>query len=313
MATSNSYDFSISTTQIIDDAHEICGLYTAGETLPSDDFAIALRKLNMMVKMWAAKGHHICGIVDATLFLVKDTASYSLGSTGTHCTSSYVKTTLSTAEETSSTSLGLTAFAGMSASDNIGIVLDDGTIHWTTISGAPGSTTTIATGLASAAASGNVVFTYTSKIQRPLRIVEGTVFRRDKSDNDTPLNITSRRDYAMISDKTSSGKSNQWWYDQTLTNGTIRIWPVHDLVTDVIKFGAEILFQDFDVAADTPDFPIEWGEVISYGLADRIAAGSNAVSGNDKARIHALAEQKIEEAWMFNREDGSVFFQPEVR
>lgn len=310
MPSSGSYDFSISTTQIIDEAHEICGLYTAGETLPADDFAIALRKLNMMVKMWAAKGHHICGIVDATLFLSVGTTSYSIGSTGTHCTASYVQTTLSTDEATSSTSIGLTAFAGMTASDNIGIVLNNGTIHWTTISGAPGATTTIATGLASAATAGNVVFTYTSKIQRPLRLIEGTVFRRDINSKDTPLNITSRRDYAGIVDKSSSGKSNQWWYEPTLTNGTLKIWPTPDLATDVVKFSAEILFQDFDVAADTPDFPIEWAETLAYGLADRIAIGSQAMSRADKAIIQALAEQKLEEAWTFNREDGSIYFQP---
>ncbi len=124
-----------------------------GEAITGARSASCSLRLNLMIKAWMANGAKLWAMKQATLFLTVGTASYSLGATGTHCTNTYVQTTLSTAEASGSTSLGLTAFAGMAASDNIGIVLDDGTIHWTTISGAPGSTTTIATGLASAAAS----------------------------------------------------------------------------------------------------------------------------------------------------------------
>jgi len=312
VATSNSVDFSISRDDIITDALEMLGEGAEGEAISGDRMDACSRRLNMMVKAWMANGAKLWAMRQATLFLTVGTASYSLGATGTHCTDTYVQTTLSTAEATSSTSLGLTAFAGMSASDNIGIVLDDGTIHWTTISGAPGSTTTIATGLASAAAAGNVVFTYTSKINRPQRIDTESAYWRSSATQDTPVKIISRSEYAQLSNKTSEGKIVQAFYDPQLTNGTLYVWPTPDSSSDVLRFWYERILEDFDAAANTPDFPIEWAEALTYGLADRLAP-SAGVSLQERAYFKQLADEKLAICMGYDRENASTFFQPDLR
>lgn len=310
MTTSGSVNFTLNRDDIITDALEDIGVIGAGDTPVADDIDACARKMNMMVKAWMARGVHLWAIDEATLFLGVGTASYSLGATGTHCTNTYVQTTLSTDEATSSTSIGLTSATGMSASDNIGIVLDDGTIHWTTISGSPGSTTTIATGLASAASSGNVVFAYTSKINRPQRIL--SAYRRNIDGIDTPISPASRQEYSDLSNKSTQGKTNKFFYDPQLTNGVLYAWPTPDLATDVIRFWYERPLEDFDAATDNPDFPIEWAEAICAGLVYRIAPKY----GKSLAEINFYkneAEEKLQIALGFDREDVPVTFQMDMR
>ena len=122
MATSGSTDFSVTRDDLITDALVMVGELGDGEPVSADRLITCTRRFNLMVKAWMARGAKLSAMKLATLFLSPGTASYLLGSTGTHCTNTYVQTTLSTAEATSSTSLGLTSFTGMAASDNIGIV-----------------------------------------------------------------------------------------------------------------------------------------------------------------------------------------------
>jgi hypothetical protein len=255
-------------------------------------------------KLWAMK--------QATLFLTAGTANYLLGATGTHCTNDYVQTTLSTAEALGSTSLGLTAFAGMAASDNIGIVLDDGTIHWTTISGAPGATTTIAVGLASAAAAGNVVFTYTTKINRPQRIDTEAAYWRSSATQDTPVKLISRAEYAQLSNKTTRGKIVQAFYDPQLINGNLYLWPTPDSASDVLRFWYERILEDFDASTDTPDFAIEWGEALILGLASRMAPSSGMPMG-ERQDLERRAENSLLIAHGYDRENVSMLCQPDLR
>jgi len=310
MSTSGSVNFTINRNDIIRLALEEVGAVNPEESLNAADVSSCSTRLNLMLKAWMAQGVHLWALKEATLFMEVGTASYSLGATGTHCTNTYVHTTLSTDEATSSTSLGITSYTGMSASDNIGIVLDDGTIHWTTISGAPGLTTTIATGLASAASSGNVVFAYTSKINRPQRIL--SAYRRSIDNTDTPLQIISREEYASLSSKLVQGTPVQLFYDPQLTNGVLYVWSAPSLATSVIRFWYERVLEDFDASTDNPDFPIEWGEALYYGLADRIAK-TYGLSLPERAALKAEAAAKLEAAIGYDSEDVPTFFQFDSR
>ena len=310
MATSGSVNFTMSRDDIITDVLETLGVKNPNSPAKAADVVSCARKLNMMVKSWMKTGHHLWAMSEGTLFLEVGDAAYSLGATGDHCTNTYVHTTLSTAEATSSTSLGLTAFAGMSASDNIGIVLDDGTVHWTTISGAPGATTTIATGLASAAAAGNVVFTYTTKINRPLRVI--SAYRRDIDNIDTPLEIIARTDYADLSNKFSTGSAVQVFYNPQLTNGILSVWPAPNIATDVIRFWYERPLEDFDASTDNPDFPIEWAEAICAGLAYRMGS-SYGLSASAISSFRDYAMLTLDSAVGFDKEEAPVFFQVDSR
>lgn len=312
MSTSGSVDFSISRSDIIKDALTMIGEVDPDETVTGNRDASASRRLNLMVKAWMAQGAKLWAMRQATLFLSVGTASYSLGATGTHCADSYVQTTLFTDEAQGSASLSLASTTGMAASDHIGIVLDDGSIHWTTISGAPGAPTVIASGLAGAASSGNVVFTYTSKINRPQRIDTDSAFRSTVAGQDTPVTIISRAEYARLANKSAEGKPIQAFYDPQLTNGVLHVWPTPDDATEVVKFWYERLLEDFDSIANTPDFPIEWGEALVYGLADGLAPSAR-IPLAERQWIKSEAAQKLAIAMGYDRENASTFFQPDLR
>lgn len=314
MATSGSVDFAITRDQIIQAAAAEIGVLAEGETPSANlvtDFSL---RLNSFTKSLMARGAKLWAMKQATLFLEVGTGEYSLGSTGDHCTNTYVQTTLSADAALAAVSISLTSTTGMSASDNIGIVLDDGSIHWTTISGAPGAPTTIASGLASAATSGNVVFTYTTKINRPQRIDTESAYWSSSTGNDTPIRLVDRSEYARMTNKTTQGKIVKAFYDPQLTNGTLRVWPTPDNSTDVLKFWYERILEDFDAASNNPDFAIEWAEALILGLATRMAPSyvQKDMSVNERNELKNRADEALALAMMYDRENASTFFQPEM-
>jgi hypothetical protein len=271
MATSGTVTFSVTEADIMADALESIGYKDPSESLSGTDVATARRKLNMIVKQWTSQLDFAPGLKmwtrrRAYLFLQDGQVAYSLGPSGDHATETYVGTTLSTAEALGSTSLGITSATGMSASDNIGIVLDDGSIHWTTISGAPGSTTTIATGLASAASAGNRVFAYTTKMRRPFSLETGV--RRDVDGNDTPVDVNlSLQEYEAIYSKTSEGSPARLYFEAQRTNAKVYLNCAPEDVTEVIRMTYLSYIEDFSEVTNDAEFPAEWYRALSLQLA----------------------------------------------
>lgn len=82
------------------------------------------------------------------------------GSTAGYSCVSRVDTTLSVGASISATSITVTSATGIANGDVIGVLMDTGQTHWTTVSGAPaGNVVTLAVGLTAAAASGKTVGT----------------------------------------------------------------------------------------------------------------------------------------------------------
>lgn len=272
MSTSGTVTYSVTEADIIKDALIEIGHLDPDETPSANDIVTARRKLNLIVKQWTSQLDFAPGLKMWTrrtgyLFLQADQTKYSLGPSGDHATETYVSTTLSTAEATSSTSIGITSATGMSASDNIGIVLDDGSIHWTTISGAPGSTTTIATGLASAASAGNRVFAYTTKMRRPFELLSGVL--RDTDGNDSPIDVNlSLPEYEAIYSKGSEGSPSRLYFEAQRTNAVAYIDCAPEDVTKVIRLPYLSYIEDFSAQANDADFPIEWARPLCLQLAN---------------------------------------------
>jgi hypothetical protein len=272
MATSGTVTYSVTEADIIKDALIEIGYLDPTETPTADDIVTARRKLNLIVKQWTSQLDFAPGLKMWTrrtgyLFLQEDQTKYSIGPSGDHATETYVQTTLSTDEVLGSTSLSLTSTTGMSASDNIGIVLDDGSIHWTTISGAPGAPTTIATGLASAATSGNVVFAYTTKMRRPFELLSGVL--RDTDGNDTPIDVNlSLPEYEAIYSKGSEGSPSRLYFEAQRTNAVVYLDCAPEDVTKVIRLPYLSYIEDFSAQANDADFPAEWSKPLILQLAN---------------------------------------------
>lgn len=265
-------DFNQTANEIINDALIICGAIEEGESPDAAGTAYALRQLNRMVKSWTVDHVHLWKQDEGVLFLAKGQSLYQIGTGGDHVTTDgdAVKTELAADVAASGTSLTVDSITGIAANDNIGIVLDDLTIHWDTVSGAPsGTTVTLTTGLASAASTDAHVYAYTNKIDRPLRVL--SVRRRSEDGNDVPITMTARSTYFDTPNKTNEGLPVQVYYDPQLIRGEMYIWPTPNSANDRIIFTCTLPIHDFDTTADNPDLPQEWLDALTWGLAKKLA------------------------------------------
>jgi len=308
VATSGSKNYTVNRTDLIESALRKLGAYDAGDTPSSDELADANAALNLMIKAWITKGLNVPWRETLTLFLQPDTRSYRIGPSGDECTESFVETTLSAAAITGATTITLTSTSGITASDRIGIKLDDGTIHWTTVVVA--ATTSITTGLASAAASGNAVYAYTTKCNRPVKLVYAHT--RDSSGIDNEVDLIGETAYRMLSNKGSGGRPNQVYYQPTIDNGTLFVWPANSGGVDKLVLISQPYVDDFDAASDNLDFPIEWGKAIIFGLADDLGP-EYGIPTKFQDRLERKAARLLEDLLDHDVENASLIIGAEHR
>ena len=305
MAVSGSKDYAITRATIIEGAYRKTGDFSIGEPISGDETAAASVALNLLVKELVIEGADIWLREEITLFLQPGQQSYALGTD--NATASYVETTLSANEASGQTVISVTSSTGMTAADNVGIKMDDNTIHWTTIVTVDLATQiTITTATDDTAGSGNKVYTYTTTAGRPQKIVHA--YRRDINALDTEIEIIGEVDYRQQSNKASAGPPVEIWYQPTLTTGTLYVWPVDGGANwDKIVLSAQYLPDDFDAASDNPEFPIEWGNALTYLLA---AEMGSELGINEKAqgRLWTIAEVKKQAALSYDVENASVIF-----
>lgn len=308
MATSGSVDFTQTRDEIIKAALRKCGVLARNITPSARQINDAAEDLNRLIKAWNAQGIHIWTYQEMTLFLQAGKQSYLIGPSGDHVTASYVKTELSTAGAATDGTIEVDSITGISNGDNIGIVLDDNTIQWTTINGAPsGTTITLTAALTGAAAVDNHVYTYTTIANRPNQITSARIKINDG--NETPMKGISQDAYFDLPTKTTKGKATQFFYKPTLTNGTLYLWPTADKVADTINLTTTRYIEDFDSTTNNPDFPQEWFRAIVFNLAIDNSF-EYGVDDATFARLERRASLYLEQALDFDIEKTSVFFTP---
>jgi hypothetical protein len=209
MATSGITTLTMTRDQIIRDAALEVSAIGSGVTMNADMSADFARKLNAMIKHWQGRELKIWTVKEATLFPVAAQSRYGAGTGATdHITESWHETTLSADEAAGQTVLSATSTAAMTAADQIGIELDTGAIQWTTVVSKTATEVTIAAALTSAAGEGNRIFNYTSRIPKPIRVVDARRYAIG-SKIETPIELVSHQEYRHLPNKASVGPINQ--------------------------------------------------------------------------------------------------------
>lgn len=254
---------------IIKRAMQMANIINLNQPARGDDQAFAVDIFQSMIKLWQAEGIQLWNRRQATIFTAFHTEQYTLSSTGWHATNSYKNTTLSAVDILGSTVLSVTSSTGMTAADNIGIELDDGTRQWTTIVSVDSTTqVTVTTALTGAAASGNTIVTYTNKIpDRPLRILDMRRVQLDQSKISTQMEIIGYSEYFNIPLKTTDGSPLNYYYDKLLDAGQLYVFPRPNDVNMLLEFTYHEAMEDVDSGTDNVDFPSEWTLPLIYGLA----------------------------------------------
>lgn len=307
MATSGSSDYNRSGTQIIGFAAKQLQLVRSGGALSTNESADALESLELMIKTFQVDGVKLWISTYARIFPVVGQVSYSLPGANACNISELSETTLDADEASGQTVLSVTSTtqgAGFTDGDTIGIVLDGGSIQWTTIvSSVADDTVTITAALTGAAASGNKVYAYTNSLGRPLRV--DSCRRLNSGGFEVPMFTISRQEYDYLTNKTTSSNPVQVYYDPQLTTGKLYVWPTISTVSDMLNITYRRSIEDFDTGANDPDFPQEWLEMLGYNLALRIAP---MFGKQVDPLVIALANSTKESAMNWDQEEESVFF-----
>lgn len=312
MTTSNSVDHSVSRDNIITDALMIVGAIGPEDTAPATWVTQAARMLNNVFKSWEGLGIALWARKTGYILPITATNTVLLGPSGGAATNSYVQNTLSASASSGASTITVTSSTGMLASDNIGIELTDSSMFYTTINGAPsGNTITLASTLTGAAASGNYVYTYTTKIRRPIHIIDA--FRHDQTTGaDVPINVIAKTDYDRLGLKTAVSLPTLLVYDPQLTNGSVFFYPQLTNGRSIITIIFMSPFEDFDASADTPDTPQQFYDALTMALAVRLAP-IYGMPFRDRSALKSEAKEALDMALETEPEDGSLLIQPEMR
>lgn len=295
---------------IIKRAMHIANIVNLNQAARGDDQAFAVDMFQSMIKLWQAEGIQLWNRRQATLFTAYQDEQYSISNTGDHCTNSYVNTTLSAAEASGQTVLSVTSSSGMTAADYVGIELDNGSRQWTTIVSVDSSTQiTVTAALTGAAASGNTVVAYTSKISdRPLRILDMRTVDITNSNSTVSMEQIGYSEYFNIPIKSSDGRPINFYYDKLLDAGQLYVYPRPDDVNVLLNFTYHEAIEDVDSATDSMDFPVEWTLPLIYGLAAELMVAYGKFQ--ELPVIQAKAEQYKQIAREFDSDEDPLFILP---
>jgi hypothetical protein len=285
---------------IITEALLILGVIPEGDSPSADQLTSCSVTLNSLVKAWQAEELNLFAIQTGYLFLVEGQRRYDFGTD--HITTSYSQGTLDSAVVATDTTIDVTSNTA-SNGDYIGITLDDGSVHWTTVNGAPvGATITLIDAIDAAGSAGNRVVYYTTKANTPMQITE--VVRRNTSGTDTLVKGMTRGGYFGIGQKATDGYTSHIYFE----NGSIYTYQPNSNSSDILVMKWERVLDDFDAATDDADFPQQWLMPLAWNLAVAIAPKY----GVPPQHFQMVAQQaaywkEVAEGW--DREC-TVFFQP---
>ena len=316
MARSGSTDFGTRTLAVHDlitDAMRTIGALKPGETAQnSGDVLRAMRQLNYILKRDQTEGLALWLVEKGTVFLVKGQESYTLDASTDECASTYYKTEVKVAASATDVNIDVDTTANMTADDVIGIELDSGDIHWTTVSSVTdGDTVVIASGIPAgdSAAIDNHVYNYTTIMESPVRLVPGTIRLEAEDGTETPVLLISRQDYMALSDKSTQGTISQVYYKRQWNSGVLYTYPTANSTASVLHFDFERMVQDVDALTDDIDVPVEGFSYLTKQLAADLAL-SFGVDPNVAMMLKQEAMLEREAFFNFYSEQGSIYLQP---
>lgn len=331
MALANTTNYTLTVQQIIKDAFIDLEMVGENDVLPADYYSRGLRKLNQMIMLWSMKPEpiHLWLQTQGYIFLNKGQATYTVGQspivtpgaadlTWTTIASQDLIITKSTATaNTSATTIVVNSITNISATQNIGILLDTGVVQWTTIVSINTGTLTITLhdALTSQASTGAKIYCYTNNMYRPKDISSIRLHRKD--DSEIPINKLSSNEYFNYVNKTTTGSPNVYYADMQLNYCNVFLYPVPDGTDPFIGVTYRRLINKFTGPTDTPDYPDEWSLPLSSNLAVFMASGYGlsaniSMQNNGEASLTQVAAQSLQALSGANQEDADINMFPNL-
>jgi len=223
-----------------------------------------------------------------------------------------ITTALNGAASANDETIVVDSTTGMTAGDVISVVATDVSTQWMAIERVVSSTMLAIPPGIGASADNNVVKCYTIKQPRPLRVLHARR-REGATGEDIEIDIESQEMYRDQPLKKGSGTPVFLTYKPALTSGELEIWQPPNSINTIVGMTVERPFEDFDAAANTPDFPQEWYDPLVYILAERLEPEYRVL---DPVRLQMLSK-KADEMWRwvnaFDDDMGSIYLMPDFQ
>jgi hypothetical protein len=312
MTTSGDTTFDMTANQLVSKAFSKIGVKIAEQSLQPHEYQDGQDVLNLMIKSFGAQGLHLWSKDEAIVFLDVGKSDYLLGSSGDKACQfdDFIGTTTTASQVLNDDIIAVVSTAGMAVGDNAGVQMNDKTRFWTTIKSVDSATQiTLYTVLPSASTLGNTLFTFTTLIQRPNRILS---FRRKTyaDDNEIPVLSWSRNQYFNQVNKSSQGTVVNCYYSPKLTNGRLYVWQTASSVNDFVRFTFERPLDIITSGTQTIDFPEEWQEAMIYNVAARLADDYDTPPAKMQS-VNAKAIQFLDDLLGWDEEMESLTLQPD--
>ena len=251
MATSSSSNFELDVASYVEEAFERCGL----EVRTGYDLKSAKRSLNLMLADWANRGLNQWTVEQTSITLASDIANYPGGNLTMTVAASGSFTVGETI--TGGTSAATASITSLPSSTSVAITLPSGTFS-------SGETITGGTSAATTTVSAAVDL---STVQKTIDILS-VVITRDGTDYG--LTRLSRSEYLNIPNKTQTGRPSQFFLDRQISP-TLKLWPVSENSTDIVKFDRLVRMDDADDYTNTLEIPFRFYPCLAAGLAYYLA------------------------------------------
>jgi len=287
MTTSNSKNFEIDVAEYIEEAFERCGQ----EVRTGYDLRTAKRSLNLLFADWANRGLNQWTIEQTTIALAAGISEYPSGSltlsvaaTGSFTVGETITGGTSGATASITSTLTTTSFATT-------IPVGSFTLNETITGGTSGATTTVS------------AVQDLSDTQSTIDMLSAVVTR---TGTDFEITRLSRSEFLNIPIKTQTGRPNQFFLDRQISP-VLKIWPVPDNSTDVIKFNRLTRIDDADAFTNTVDIPFRFYPCLAAGLAYYL---SMKRSPQLMAPLKAIYEEEMLRAMEEDRDRASFKISP---
>lgn len=251
MATSSSSNFELDVASYVEEAFERCGL----EVRTGYDLKSAKRSLNLMLADWANRGLNQWTVEQTSITLASDIANYpggtltmTVGASGSFTVGETI---------TGGTSAATASVTSLPSSTSIAITIPSGTFS-------SGETITGGTSAATTTVSAAVDL---STVQKTIDILS-VVITRDGTDYG--VTRLSRSEYLNIPNKTQTGRPSQFFLDRQISP-TLKLWPVSENNTDIVKFDRLVRMDDADDYTNTLEIPFRFYPCLAAGLAYYLA------------------------------------------
>ena len=291
MATSGSFDYTVTALQVMTAAYEDIQVVQEGDSPNTNQQTMGLRTLNLMTKEWMGKPTFAPGLKRWTrnfiyVFMRLNVNIYVLAQAQSGANNAALNTynsaTLTSAANSGQAVINISSVTSwprnvvtgsIANTDIIGVLLSTGDFQWTTVSSGGGtSTLTLAANLTANAASGAQVFSYTAAnvVDLPLEFV--TCVRRDINGIDYPMDkMFDMYTYEQIANKNITSTPIQWFWEKKRINGNIYLDCFPATMTDVLRICALYPIDDEDSVSNDMAFPQQWYGALEWGLAKKLA------------------------------------------